>query len=342
LSRGGEVEFRRPKVRVNEATPGEEIKFESKVVPLYLRKTQEISEFVPWLYLKGISSNDFPSYLKTLYGDEAKGLSPSTVMRLKEDWQKEYGQWNQRTLTEEIVYIWADAVYFKVRAEQDKHCFLVVMGSNLQGEKKLLAIEDSFKESRESWLSVLLSLESRGMKAPCVATADGALGFWAALREVYPTTKQQACWVHKTQNVLDALPDSLQKQAIRDLKQMPMASSKADALKSYEKFKRIYSNYPKALNSLDLVKNKLFTFLEFPKEHWVHLRTSNPIESVFATVRNRTDKTRGCSTTAGILTMSFKLVQSAESKWRKLKGFKLLRGVYFKEALCDDQSNPAA
>ena len=329
-SGNGPIEVQQPRVndkRVDEQ--GNRFHFTSKILPPYLRKTKAIEELIPWLYLKGISTSDFPEALACL-GHDGSGLSPTTVVRMKEVWQGEYESFSRRSLEgKHYVYIWADGIYFNVRLTDDRPCVLVLMGALEDGTKELIAMIDGERESAQSWLELLVDAKSRGMiDAPMLATADGALGFWKALRQVYPSTRQQRCWVHKTANVLNNLPRGLHVSAKNILHEIWMSATKADAIKAMEKFAATYqAKYPKAVECLIKDKEELLAFYDFPAEHWQHLRTSNPIESTFATVRLRTSKTKGAGSRTACLAMAFKLVESAQNHWRKLNGSTLLPAV---------------
>jgi transposase-like protein len=337
-SGNGPIEVQQPRVndkRVDEQ--GNRFHFTSKILPPYLRKTKAIEELIPWLYLKGISTSDFPEALACL-GHDGSGLSPTTVVRMKEVWQGEYESFSRRSLEgKHYVYIWADGIYFNVRLTDDRPCVLVLMGALEDGTKELIAMIDGERESAQSWLELLVDAKSRGMiDAPMLATADGALGFWKALRQVYPSTRQQRCWVHKTANVLNNLPRGLHVSAKNILHEIWMSATREDATKAMGKFVATYqAKYPKAVECLIKDKEELLAFYDFPAEHWQHLRTSNPIESTFATVRLRTSKTKGAGSRAACLAMAFKLVESAQNHWRKLNGSTLLpaviAGVIFKD-----------
>jgi putative transposase len=333
----GPVKVRQPRVndkRIDD--DGQRMQFNSAILPKYLRKTRSIEELIPWLYLKGISSGDFNEALVSLLGPEAPGLSASTVVRLKEVWQGEYEAWSKRSLAgKRYVYFWADGVYFNVRLGgdgdgQNRQCILVIIGATTEGKKELVAIQDGYRESEQSWRELLLDLKARGLaEAPKVAVGDGALGFWAALRKVFGETREQRCWVHKTANVLNYLPQGKQGKAKQALHDIWMAASKAEANKAFNLFVEMYqAKYPKAAECLAKDREVLLTFYDFPAEHWVHLRTTNPIESSFATVRLRTHKTKGCGSRIATLTMVFKLAQSAEKFWRLLNGTRLLEDVF--------------
>jgi transposase-like protein len=332
----GPVMVRIPKVR---AKTGEPVTFHSALVPPYVRKTKSLEAALPWLYLKGISSGEMSEALAVLVGQEATGLSASTVSRLKQVWAEQYSRWREARLDKERwVYIWADGVYSGLRAEQAKLCALVVVGVNERGEKHFLAIEDGVRESTQSWREVLLGLQSRGMNAPELAIGDGAMGFWAALEEIYPKTRQQRCWMHKTMNVLNYLPKSTQGKAKQSLHEIWQAETKAAAEKAFELFIKMYEpKYPKATLCLQKDRTELLAFYDFPAQHWQSIRTSNPIESTFATIRHRTKRSKGCLSRDGMLHMMFKLGQCAEKKWRRLRGFnylaKVIIGIKFKDGV---------
>jgi putative transposase len=325
----GAVAVRQP--RVLDRRPAEAAEpFSSKILPPYLRKTKSMEELIPWLYLKGVSTGDFSEALSALVGPEAKGLSASTITRLKEVWQDEFQAWNQRSLTgKQYAYLWADGIHFNIRLEEDRQCILVLMGATVDGRKELIAIADGHRESQQSWKALLLDVKTRGLTIdPQLATGDGALGFWKALRQVYPTIREQRCWVHKTANVLDKLPKRLQPEAKDKLHQIWMAETKADAERAFDLFVATYqAKYPKATECLSKDRAVLLTFYDFPAEHWIHLRTTNPIESTFATVRLRHRRTKGNGSRLACLTMVFKLMQSASKKWRLLNGSQLLPDV---------------
>jgi transposase-like protein len=325
----GAIEAQVPRVRDRE--PGESpARFSSQILPPYLRRSKSIEELLPWLYLKGISTGDFSEALEALLGEGAPGLSATTISRLKRDWEQEYATWSRRDLSEKrYAYVWADGVYFQARLEDARQCILVLMGSLPKGKKELIAIVDGYRESEASWLELLRDVRERGLTmAPQVAVGDGALGFWKALGQVYPETREQLCWVHKTANVLNKLPKSLQAKATAALHEIWMAPSRQAAEQALARFVRTYeAKYPAAVACLKKDEAKLLTFYDFPAEHWKHLRTTNPIESTFATVKLRTAKTRGCLSRTSALTMVFQLCRSAEKRWRKLDGYELLGKV---------------
>ena len=317
--------------RVHDRRPaGAREKFTSKILPPYLRKTKSIEELIPWLYLKGVSTGDFSEALAALLGPEAPGLSATTVTRLKGVWEAEYQTWSKRSLEgQHYVYVWADGIYFNIRLQEERSCILVLMGATADGHKEVIAIEDGFRESEQSWRGLLLDCKARGLTMdPKVAVGDGALGFWKALPQVYPTTREQRCWVHKTANVLDKLPKSVQPKAKEMLHDIWQAATRKDADKAFALFVATFeAKYPKATDCLSKDRAELLVFYDFPAEHWIHLRTTNPIESTFATVRLRTVKTKGAGNRIACLTMVFKLLESASKHWRLLNGSKLLGGV---------------
>ena len=326
----GPIEVHQPRVRDRRPVDRQE-KFTSKLLPPYLRKTPGVEGVIPWLYLYGISSDDFPAALSSLLGPSAQGLSASTVTRLKGAWEQEFKEWNTRSLAgKQYPYVWADGVYFNIRlGEDDRQCILVLMGATPEGKKELIAIADGYRESEQSWSELLLSAKARGLEiAPKLATGDGALGFWAAIDKVWPTTGHQRCWVHKTVNVQNKMPKHLHGKAQSMLHDIWMASTRADAHKAFELFIQTFTaKYPKAVECLVKDRDKLLAFYDFPAEHWPHLRTTNPIESTFATVRLRTDKTKGSGSRTACLTMVFKLAQVAEQHWRALNGSALVQDV---------------
>lgn len=341
----GDVPVKQPRVRDR----GGKIKFSSNILPRYLRRTRSLEELLPWLYLKGVSTNDFATALTALLGADAPGLSAATISRLKEVWKEEQQQWSRRDLSgKNFVYLWADGVHFGVRLEDASQCILVVIGATADGKKQLLAMGDGYRESEASWQELLLDLKQRGLTIdPKLAIGDGALGFWKALPQVFGTTRAQRCWVHKTMNVLNKLPQGLQAKAKADLHEIWMAESRVDAAQAFDNFLLTYeAKYPKATECLAKDRDPLLTFYDFPAEHWLHIRTTNPIESTFATVRLRTTKTRGCVSRAGLLAMVFKLVKTAEQNWRTLKGHALLaqviEGVKFKDGLQEGAQRIAA
>ncbi len=341
----GPVTVRVPKVR---SRMGEPVTFHSALVPPYVRKTKSLEAALPWLFLKGISSGEMGPALKVLIGPEAEGLSASTVLRLKQAWAREYRDWSTGGLGRDAwVYIWADGIYSGLRGEDGKLCALVVIGVNERGEKHFLAIEDGVRESTQSWREVLLKLKARGMNTPKLAVGDGAMGFWAALDEVCPESRQQRCWVHKTANILNCLPKSSQPKAKQALHQIWQAETRGNAEVAFDLFIRTYERkYPKATACLQKDRDELMAFFDFPAMHWQSIRTSNPIESTFATIRHRTRRSKGCLSRDGMLHMMFKLGQCAEKKWRRLRGFdslaKVITGVKFRDGIEVTQTDQVA
>ncbi len=336
----GEIAVKAPKVADRRKSEGAKIRFTSAILPPYLRRTKSIEELLPWLYLKGISTGDFSEALSALLGKNAPGLSASTISRLKETWSEELKQWQQRSLKgKEYAYFWVDGVHFGARMEDASQCMLVIIGATKSGTKELLAVVDGYRESAQSWLELLNDLKRRGLEAgPKLAVGDGALGFWSALPQVFGETRWQRCWMHKTGNVLDKLPKHAQARAKDNLHQIWMAETKAEAEKAFDHFIESYElKYPKATECLAKDRGVLLTFYDFPAEHWTHLRTTNPVESMFATVRLRTNKTRGMLTRDTMLTMVFKLSQSAQQRWRRLNGTErlgeLIEGVKFVDGI---------
>jgi transposase-like protein len=333
----GPVSVQVPKVRDRSGT---RIKFTSALLPPYLRRARSVEEVLPWLYLKGISTGDMQEALEALLGKGAKGLSPATISRLKARWEDDYQSWSQRDLCgSRYVYFWVDGVYFNVRMDDARQCILVIIGVTEEGTKEFVAIEDGYRESEESWLLVLRGLKQQGLEiGPELAVGDGALGFWKALPKVYGETRSQRCWVHKTANVLNCLPKSIQPKAKVALGQIWMAPGREEAYKAFDSFVAIYEpKYPKATNCLQKDRDAMLVFYDFPAEHWSHIRTTNPVESTFATVRLRTTKTRGCVSRNTILALVFRLGLSAEKHWIRLRGFQqlgeVIRGVKFSDGV---------
>lgn len=333
----GEVSVQVPKVR-DRTRSG--IKFNSSLLPPYLKRSRSVEEVLPWLYLKGVSTGDFGEALASLLGADAAGLSSSTISRLKTKWIEEHEQWQKRSLKgKRYVYVWADGVYFNIRSEDDRSCMLVIIGVSDTGHKELLGLELGFRESELNWSSLLLRLKDQGLKEPPeLAIGDGALGFWKSLRQVFPTTQVQRCWVHKTANVLNTLPTSQQPQAKKALRDIYLAATQADAETAFDRFIKTYeAKYPKTVECLSKDRTALLVFYNFPAEHWLHIRTSNPIESTFATVRLRTDKTRGCVSHSSLLSLVFKLVQSAQKRWLRIQKFnrlaEVIEGVKFTDGI---------
>lgn len=322
----GPVRVKQP--RVHDRRSGR--RFSSKILPPFMRRVPSIDALIPALYLKGISTGDFTEALSAILGENAAGLSPTNIVRLKQGWEQEYREWAARDLSgKRYVYWWADGIYFNVRLEPDRPCLLVIMGTLADGTKELLAVYDGHRESKESWSEVLIDLKKRGLQeGPNLAVGDGALGFWSALEEVYPKTRHQRCWVHKTANVLDKLPKRVQPHAKILLHEMYLAPTRAEAMKAYRAFlERYRAKYPQACECLRKDENVLFAFYDFPAEHWGHIRSTNPIESTFATVRHRTRQTKGCGSRLATLTMVFKLAREAEKHWRRINGYQLIEKV---------------
>jgi len=341
----GAVEVTVPRVRDRAKT----IRFTSAILPPYLRRTKSLEDLLPWVYLKGISTGDFQEALTALLGREAPGLSASTISRLKATWKDEHHRWSWRDLsTRRYVYLWGDGLHFGVRLEEAAQCIWVVMGATPEGKKELVALSDGYRESEDSWREPLLELKSRGLKMdPHLAIGDGALGFWKALPQVFGTTLRQRCWVHKTANVLNKLPKGQQPRAKAALHEIWMAATRQAAETVFDHFLKVYRpKYPKAVECLAKDREALLAFYAFPAEHWIHLRTTNPIESTFATVRLRTAKTRGCVSRESILGLVFMLVKSAERHWRKLNGIprlaQVIEGVVFKDGVREDAEKVAA
>lgn len=328
----GTVPIRAPRVndkRVDEDT-GDGQRFSSKILPAYARRSPKVTEVLPILYLRGLSTGDFRRALEDLLGEDASGLSPSTISRLCKEWEAHHDRFRKRLLSfSRYAYLFVDGVHVSVRlGEDDKLCLLVVIGVREDGEKELLAVEDGYRESTESWAGVLRDLKRRGLNCPKLVVGDGALGTWAALRDVFPEASEQRCWVHKTARVLDALPKRLQPKAKTMLHEIVEAPTRADARKALEVFREEYgAKYPKALEKLDKDWKALTAFYDFPAEHWRHLRTTNPIESSFATVKLRTRVTKGAGSKAAALAMAYKLLVTAQERWRRFNGHELIAEV---------------
>jgi putative transposase len=342
----GEIGVRQPRVH-DRRPPEQREKFTPAVLPPYLRRTKSLEELIPWLYLKGISTGDFSEALGAILGPDAPNLSATTITRLKAVWEGEFDAWSKRSLAgKRYVYVWADGVHFNIRLEEGRQCILVLMGATADGKKELIAVADGYRESEQSWKELLLDCKARGLEIePHLAIGDGALGFWKAMRQVWDTTREQRCWVHKTANVLDKLPRGSQPKAKRMLHEIYQAEGRAEAEKAFDLFVATYeAKYPKATECLVKDRAALLTFYDFPAEHWLHIRTTNPIESVFSTVRLRHAKTKGSGSRSACLTMVYKLMESASKRWRSLNGSKLLpeiiQGVIFVDGV--KQEKPAA
>ena len=338
----GQVPVRAPRIRDRQPDPQNgRIRFTSAILPPYLRRTKSIETLLPWLYLKGVSTGDFSEALTALLGKDAPGLSAATISRLKTVWEDEYKKWQQRDLSNKrFVYFWADGIYCNVRMD-DRQCLLVIIGATEDGHKELVALEGGIRESEQSWIEVLVDLKRRGLQtAPELAIGDGSLGFWKALSKAYDTTRWQRCWVHKTANILNKLPKSIQAKAKDKLHQIWMADSKDEAEKNFDAFIETYSaKYPKAADCLEKDRDVLLSFYDFPAEHWRHIRTTNPIESTFSTVRLRTAKVRGCFSSLTVLTMVFQLCRSAQKRWIKLhhpeRLGEVIRGIKFVDGIIE-------
>ena len=335
----GPLAVSRPRVRDRGGDGSGQVRFGSAVLPPYLRRAGNVEELLPWLYLKGVSTGQFAEALAALLGPDAPGLSATTVRRLSEAWQGEHARWQRRDLSaRRYVYLWADGVHFTPRLDHERQCLLVLIGADAQGRKELLAVEDGFRESAQSWRELLLRLrDENGLVVdPELATGDGALGFWQALHEVWPKTRQQRCWVHKAANVLNKLPRSLKGKPKQDLHAIYEAENRKEAEAALDRFVAKYGpKYDKAVACLAKDREALLAFYAVPAEHWKHIRTTNPIESTFATVRLRTDRTKGCLSRETALAMAFKLAKSAERHWRRLDGTErlaqVIAGVRFRD-----------
>jgi putative transposase len=347
----GAVEVCVPRVRDRLSGTDDRIRFSSAILPPYARRSKSLEVLIPILYLKGISTGDFAEALSALLGPNAGGLSASTIVRLKDVWADEHARWLKRDLSvKRYVYFWADGIYVQARLEDEAQCLLVIIGATPEGKKELVGLADGLRESAHSWRDLLLDLKRRGLSSgPQLAVGDGALGFWKALEEVWPTTRAQRCWVHKTANVLNKLPNSLHTKAKRALHNIWMAETRKDAEAALDVFIETYSRkYEKAAECVAKDRDALLAFYDFPAEHWKHLRTTNPIESAFATVRHRTTRSKGCLSNKTALAMIFKLAQAAEKSWRRLKGYSLLPkvilGVKFNDGIeiVKSQSQTAA
>jgi|SRR5579864_5364116 len=339
----GPLKIRQP--RVDDRGLVEEQRFSSQILPRYLRRVPSVDNLIPILYLKGISSGDMSEALESILGPGAAGLSATNIVRLKALWEQDYQAWKARDFElKRYVYFWVDGIHFNVRLDEERSCILVIMGANESGRKELLAVSDGYAESKASWREILLDLKRRGLRiGPRLAVGDGALGFWAALREVYPGCREQRCWVHKTANVLDKMPKSVQGKAKAMLHEMWQAPTKEKALAAYQHFLGSWEEkYPKAVECLRQDKEELFAFYDFPAAHWAHIRTTNPIESTYATVRLRTKKTKGCGSRTATLTMVFKLALEAEKTWRRLTGHKQIELVMAGRRFVDGELQEAA
>lgn len=331
----GPVPVKAPRVRDRSSQSSDRIYFNSSILPPYLRKTKSLEQLIPWLYLKGVSTGDFTDALAALIGKDAPGLSAPTISRLKKGWEKDFQDWQKRDLSgKDYVYFWVDGIHCNVRMD-DKQCLLVIIGATTDGKKELVAIDGGFRESELSWTQLLMEIKSRGLEiGPKLCVGDGALGFWKAVSQVYPDSRWQRCWVHKTANVLNKLPKSIQPKAKEKLHEIWHADTKDEADRHFDNFIQVYgAKYPKASQCLIKDRDALLTFYDFPAEHWRHIRTTNPIESTFATVRLRTAKVRGCFSATTVITMAFKLCQCAEKRWIRLhhpeRLAEVIKGVRF-------------
>jgi len=346
MTGAGQLEIEQPRVRDNDSDASQRVRFSPSLIPQYMRRSPSIEELIPVLYLLGVSTGDYQQALAALVGEDAKGLSPNVIVRLKEQWTDEYEAWCRRDLAEKhYVYIWADGIHVNVRLEDPENkrqCMLVVMGATADGRKELIAVQDGYRESEQSWYELLVDLKQRGLSIdPKLAVGDGALGFWAALRKVFPATREQRCWVHKTANVLNNMPKSVQKRAKPNLHEIWMAETREAAGKALDAFLQKYqAKYPTACECLKKDRDVLLTFYDFPAEHWKHLRTTNPIESAFATIRLRHRRTKGSGTRRTSLAMMFKLGVNAQKRWRRLNGHEqivpLLKGKNFIDGIMQD------
>lgn len=332
----GPLPIKRP--RVHDKREGH--RFTSAILPAFMRRVPSIDALIPVLYLKGVSTSDFSEALEAILGPNAAGLSATNIVRLKEGWKKEYDAWQSRDLSQSrYAYLWADGIHFNVRLAPDRPCVLVIMGAREDGVKELVTVYDGHRESKESWLEVLRDLKARGLrKAPKLAVGDGALGFWGALEQEFPSTRTQRCWVHKTANILDKLPKHKQTHAKGLIHDMYLSGTCKEAIKAFDRFVTEYSaKWPKAVQCLEKDKDVLFTFYDFPAEHWAHLRSTNPIESTFATVRHRTRQTKGCGSRDATLMMVFQLARQAEKHWRRLNGYHhiihLINNMVYKDGI---------
>ena len=336
----GPIDVQKPKARDRCAAAGARIRFTSNILPKWARRTKSLDALLPVLYLRGISAGDFQEALTALLGKDAPNLSPAVIARLKGEWEDEYGRWQKRDLSaRRYVYVWADGVYLQARMEPQAECMLVLMGATPEGKKELIGFQTGVRESAQSWKELLVDLKARGLSiAPEVAVGDGALGFWRALDEAFPTTRHQRCWLHKTLNVLDKFPKSMQPNAHRDLREIWLSPDRAAAEAAMTTFEEKYTpKYAKAVECLTRDRETMLTFFDFPADHWDHLRTSNPIESVFATVRHRTVRMKGALSQDTARLMVFKLVMAASQTWRRLNGQnqlpKIINGVKFKDGI---------
>jgi putative transposase len=335
LTATGSIKIQVPKVRDRNGTG---IKFNSTLVPPYVTRSKSVEDFIPWLYLKGISTGDMADTLHNLLGAQAKSITPDLVRKLKACWLKEHEEWSKRKFnSKKYVYIWADGVYSHVRLG-DKLCLLVIVGVTASGHKELIAVHDGVRESEQSWREVLIDLQSRGLTAPKLAIGDGAMGFWLALTKIFPQTQKQRCWFHKMGNIVEKFPKAMQDKVVKSLQSIWMAETKESASKAYRQFITTYGDkYPKAVACLEKDEDELLAFYDFPALHWAHIRTTNPIESMFATIRQRSTQTKNCGSRDTTLMMVFKLAETAQGGFRRLRGFsqlaEIIQGVQFKDGI---------
>jgi len=343
----GPIGIKQPRIDDRKLVELEEQRFSSQILPRHMRRVPSVNNLIPVLYLKGMSTGDFSEALEAILGPDAPGLSATNVVRMKSGWEQEYRGWCRRDLSEErYVYFWADGIHVNVRLDEERSCILMIMGADEKGNKELVAVSDGYRESKASWREIMLDLKRRGLKeGPKLAIGDGALGFWAALREVFPgpTTREQRCWFHKSGNILDKLPKSVQSKAKAMIREMWQAATKKDALSAYQHFLNAWhEKYPKAVECLQKDEEVLFTFYDFPAAHWAHIRTTNPIESTYATVRHRTKRTKGCGSRMATLTMVWKLAMEAQKTWRRLMGYQQITLVMEGRRFVDGEIEEAA
>ncbi len=343
----GPMAIKQPRIDDRKLAELEEQRFSSKILPRHMRRVPSVNNLIPVLYLKGVSTGDFSEALEAILGPDAPGLSATNIVRMKSGWEQEYRSWCRRDLSDKrYAYIWADGIHVNVRLDEERSCILVIMGADEAGNKELVAVSDGYRESKASWKEVMLDLKRRGLKeGPKLASGDGALGFWAALREVFPgpMTREQRCWFHKSGNILDKLPKSVQSKAKAMIREMWQAPTKEDALSAYRHFVNAWHDkYPKAVECLQKDEQVLFTFYDFPAAHWAHIRTTNPIESTYATIRHRTKRTKGCGSRMATLTMVWKLAMEAQKTWRRLMGHQHITLVMEGRRFVDGELEEAA
>jgi len=346
LTGAGRQAVEQPRVRDNSSKKRVRIQLSSKILPPYLRRSKASDELIPWLYLMGISTGDFTEVLQALVGEDAPALSPDVIVRLTQEWSHEHDAWSRRGLSEKrYVYVWGDGIHVNVRLENEanqRQCLLVLMGATADGQKELIAAVDGYRESEQSWYELLIDLKQRGLAlAPKLAVGDGALGFWAALRKVFGKACEQRCWLHKTANVLNKMPNSVQPRAKTDIHEIWLAETREDATNAVVAFLDKYrTKYPAACECLEKDRDVFLAFYDFPAEHWKHLRGSNPIVSTFATIRLRHRRTKGSGSRRASLAMMFKLAHAAQKRWRRLNGHAyithLLQGTQFIDGVMQD------